>query len=106
MNKTDRAKQFLPFDSLKGLQEELRKREERRTRQPKRLLSEERKEEISSTLLRLTKGAKIRIAFFLDGHYPEIEGEVSELNFPLKYLMLGNEKIFFDDIFFLTALSR
>ena len=92
MNKTDRAKQFLPFDSLKGLQEELRKREELRTRQPKRLLSEERKEE------------KIRITFFLDGHYPEIEGEVSELNFPLKYLVLGNEKIFFDDIYSLAIL--
>ena len=32
MNKADRAAQFQPFDALKGLQEELRAREERRTR--------------------------------------------------------------------------
>ena len=27
MNRQDRAKQFMPFDALKGLQEELRKKE-------------------------------------------------------------------------------
>ena len=44
MNKADRAAQFQPFDALKGLQEELRAREERRTRVAKKELSEEQME--------------------------------------------------------------
>ena len=36
MNRVDRAKQFQAFDALKGLQEELRAREERRTRVAKK----------------------------------------------------------------------
>ena len=43
---SDRARQFLPFDALKGLQEELRIREERRTRIEKKALSEEQIERI------------------------------------------------------------
>ena len=41
MNKADRAAQFQPFDALKGLQEELRMREERRNRVAKKEVSEE-----------------------------------------------------------------
>ena len=41
MNRQDRAKQFMPFDALKGLQEALRVREERRSRIEKKSLSED-----------------------------------------------------------------
>lgn len=50
MNRANRAAQFQPFDALKGLQEELRMREERRNRVAKKEVSDEKAEEISKEL--------------------------------------------------------
>ena len=99
MNRADRAKQFVPFDALKGLQEELRIREERRTRIEKKALSEEQIERISKRLLKLRSGSKIAITFYSRGHYLSIEGYVSEVNSIYAYIKIGNEKVFFDDIY-------
>ena len=46
----NRAAQFLPFDALKGLSEEIQSRIEKRSRVERKELSEERKEEISAVL--------------------------------------------------------
>lgn len=51
----NRAAQFLPFDALKGLSEELQSRIEKRTRVPKHEFSDEKKEELSKTLVRVDK---------------------------------------------------
>ena len=99
MNRAERAKQFVPFDALKGLQEELRIREERRTRIEKKALSEEQIERISSRLLKLRNGSKIAITFYSRGHYLSIEGYVSEVNSIYAYIKIGNEKVFFADIY-------
>ena len=44
MNRQERAKQFMPFDALKGLKEALKAKEEKLTRVAKRELSEEQQE--------------------------------------------------------------
>ena len=49
----NRAAQFLPFDALKGLSEELQSRIEKRTRVPRHEFSDEKKEELSKTLVRV-----------------------------------------------------
>ena len=98
MNREDRAKQFIPFDALKGLQEELRIREERRTRVNKRQLCDEVIEQISAVLARVTVGSRIRVKFFSRGHYPDVEGDVTEISGIGGYLKLGDERIYFDDI--------
>ena len=41
MNREDRAKQFMALDALKGLREELKKREEQYLRERKKELTEE-----------------------------------------------------------------
>ena len=41
MNNKERAKQFMPFDALKGLKEALKEKEERRTRVDKKQITEE-----------------------------------------------------------------
>ena len=56
MNRAERAKQFLPFDALKGLQDELKIREERLTCVEKAELTEEACERLSSILATLNKG--------------------------------------------------
>ena len=99
MNRQDRAKQFMPFDALKGLQEELRIREERRTRVKKKTLSEEQIEKISRTLSRVEEDSKVDVCLYSKGHYISIEGYVSEINQIYEYIKIGNEKVFFDDIY-------
>ena len=64
MNREDRAKQFMPFDALKGLQEELRKREERRLRQNKRDLSDDQIESLTKVLNSLKRGMTVQITYY------------------------------------------
>ena len=105
MNRTERAKQFMPFDALKGLQEELRIREERRTRVKKIELSEERMDEISSTLAKVERYAKVSVQFYHNGHYLKIESEVSEINSIYRFIKLGDTKIYFDDIYSIDIIE-
>ena len=56
VNKILRAKQFLPFDALKGLQEELRKKEIEY--EEKKYLSEETLTELNDSFNQIEKGRK------------------------------------------------
>jgi len=104
MNRADRAKQFQPFDALKGLQEELRSREERRTRVVKKEISEEREEQISAELAKIYKRSDVEITFYRGGHYYSLEGTVLEKNDVYKYLLVGQERIYYTDIYELKLL--
>ena len=104
MNNQERAKQFLPFDAMKGLSEALRKKEERRTRMARRELSEEEAEVLSRALLSVHAGDRVRIEIFRSGHYLNIEGTLEEIILPYRTLKIGKEKISFDDIFSLRIL--
>ena len=99
MNKANRAAQFQPFDALKGLQEELRMREERRNRVAKKEVSEEKAEVISEELLKMRKGSKVRIVFYRDGRYYGLKGSVLAKNDVYRYLVIGDEKIAYNDIY-------
>lgn len=104
MGKVDRAAQFQPFDALKGLQEELRAREERRTRVEKKEITEERAESISIQLIKIYKRSDVEIVFYRGGHYYNLQGSVVDKNDIYKYLVIGQEKIFYDDIYDLKLL--
>ena len=99
MNRQERAKQFMAFDALKGLQEELRIREERRTRVQKKHLTEEQTDRISSVLIKTHKGSKIGITFYSNGHYLSLDGYISDINEIYRYIKIGNEKVYFEDIY-------
>ena len=99
MNRANRAAQFQPFDALKGLQEELRMREERRNRVAKKEVSDEKAEEISRELIKVEKGSNVEIVFYRNGRYYELMGDVFVKNDTYKYLMIGEERIAYDDIY-------
>ena len=99
MNNVERAKQFLAFDALSGLQQALREREIRHSRVEKIEISEDKGIEISNALNKLSKGNLVKVTFYLDGHYYELTDIVTKLQIPYKYLFLGNVKISFDDIY-------
>ena len=104
MDNKDRAKQFMPFDAMKGLTEALRLREEQRARVPRKQLSEDMIESISRTLSAVRPGTAVRVCFYLDGHYVDLEGWVSNINKVENYLILGTGRIYFDDILRITLI--
>lgn len=99
MTRENRAKQFMPFDAMKGLAEALRDREERHSRIPKHDISEEAQEHISQVLLHVEKGSKVFLEYYSNFHDVEKEGIVSDMNRDLHFFRVDEEKILFDDLY-------
>ena len=97
----ERAKQFLPFDSLKGFKAEIRKRE--KIIVSKKRLSEETARELSYKINQIKKGMMIKIIYYHDGEYIEIEGLVSKIDRDSKTLIVVKEKIGFKEIYSITG---
>lgn len=99
MTREQRAKQFMPFDAMKGLKEALMVREERHNRVEKRELSEDTIEHISTMLGRLELGMEATIVHYRAYHDVVSIGRVKAMDFVFKYLLLDAEKIYFDNIY-------
>ena len=111
MTRENRAKQFMPFDAMKGLAEALKDREEKHSRVPKHGISEEDAEQISETLIRIEKGSKVFIEFYSSFHDCEAEGMITEINRPYRFFRIrriGNpdeEKICFEDLYNIRVIG-
>lgn len=105
MTRQDRAKQFAPFDALKGLQDALRMKEYQHERIEKGDLSEEKIEEISKTLLQITKEDRVRVVYFENGHYFNITAK-AKVDYSNQILEIGLLKIRIDDIFELEIVQN
>ena len=68
----NRAAQFLPFDALKGLSEELQSRIDQRSKMERIELCEEQQQVISDELNKVQVGSSKRINFFMNGHYIKV----------------------------------
>ena len=101
--KLDRAKIFLPFDALKGLREALREKE--RILVDKKILSIEEKEKISKKLIQIKKGMIIKVVYFENNEYIELEGMVSNIDFVYKKLIIVKKEIYFTDILKITSID-
>ena len=98
MSANDRARQFLPFDALKGLREALRLKEYEHERIAKRDIDEDRIKKISNTLSSIVKGDYVYITYYHDGHYLHDEGNV-KIDYNKYLLKIGDNIIKFDDIY-------
>lgn len=99
MTREERAKQFMPFDAMKGLKEALAKKEEQRTRVEKRELSEDAIEEISKILQRAAVGMEAEIIHYRASHEVVSKGNITAIDITFKFLRLNAEKIYFDNIY-------
>lgn len=99
--KLERAKIFLPFDALKGFQEALREKE--KILVEKKILSIGEKEKISKKLIQVKKGMIIKVVYFENNEYIELEGMVSLINFTYKKLKIVKKEIYFNDILEITS---
>lgn len=97
MDRENRAKQFMPFDALKGLRAALAEKE--RVIVGKRELSEEKKEELDRKLKRIEKQDIIIVEYFDNDEYVRVKGMVSGLDLSGRILKIVNQKISFDTIF-------
>ncbi|MGN0650582.1 MAG: YolD-like family protein [Oscillospiraceae bacterium] len=92
----DRAKQFMPFASLKGYYEMTRRREH--IREPRRELSEDSAEELNRKLCAVQQGQMLTVTYYRADHYEDITGMVSEFNTAFRRLTIVKTVIPFDDI--------
>lgn len=106
MRREDRAKQFMPFDAMKGLKEALRDREERHSRVEKREISEDARNRNDRCLQRLERGMTVSVLCYHSFHEVTKEGRVTEINYHAGYLMLGDLKIYFDDIYQIQIIDH
>lgn len=96
MDRENRAKQFMPFDALKGLREALAEKE--RIIVPKHDLSEEQKEEINLKLSQVRKKDVITVEFFKNIEYVQLTGIVEQVDDINRKLVVVNTNIPFEDI--------
>lgn len=96
MNRADRAKQFMPFDALKGFREALLEKE--RAIVPRKVLPEEHTEELNRKFSRIQKKDIITVEYFHEGAYLQITGMVSQIDETSRMIKIVNTKISFEDI--------
>lgn len=96
MDRKSRAKQFMPFDALKGFREAVAEKE--RIMVPKRDLSEEMKEELDWKLRQIQKEDIITVEYFKDREYVQVTGVVTRIDEAGRTLEISNIRIAFADI--------
>ena len=98
MSAAMRAKQFMPFKALAGLDEALAERE--KIIVPKKELSEEMVEELNQKLCNLEKGQLVTVVYYgvYEKNYKQLTGPVEKVDSFWKSIQLGNVEIHFTEI--------
>ena len=96
MNRRDRAKQFLPFNSLRGYYDLIKEKE--RIITPKRELSDYDIELLNEKLKQIEKNMIIKVTYYDIDSYKTINGIVSKIDFNGNSLMIVKTLISFNDI--------
>ena len=89
MSKADRAKLFVPFDALKGLQEILREKE--KEVEERKELSEESLMKLQEELNRVEIGNSIFIKYYKNKKYIDITGILTKINFVKKKIIINED---------------
>ncbi len=97
MSLNDRARQFLPFDALKGLRDAIKIKEYEHERISKGDLSEDMINKISDIFMNYERKNTYKVKYFIDGRYEYIEGQM-KLNPTNRFIIINDIKISFDDI--------
>ncbi len=101
MDRASRAKQFMPFDALKGFREALAQKE--RAIEPKKELSEERKAQLDGILRQMHRRDTVTAEYFRDGEYVQVTGEFLGMDKIRRELKIAGLGIPIDDISDLRA---
>ena len=93
-----RAKQFAPFDALKGLKEAIAEKE--RVPTPQRILAEDALADLNQTLSQLHRGTIVTVVYYCVylQEYHQITGAVVKVDTYWSLLQVGNISIDFSEI--------
>lgn len=91
MDNSKRARQFLPFNGLKGYGELLAEAKEEE--EEERPLSEDRAQKLDALLGRMKKGDFLRITFYGAGRYRTLEGPLEAIDIPFRFLRIEGKNI-------------
>jgi len=95
--KASRAKQFLPFASLKGYYDEIRERQ--RVIEVRRDRTDEENIRLSYQMNQIKKGMMIKVTHYVKDAYETTEGLVTYIDPVFHSLTIVKTKIDMDDIF-------
>ena len=100
--KADRAKQFLPFDALKGLQAALREKEQEAENEDRKELSEEMYGELEIEFNKLEIGNVAKIIHYKNKRYITTIGYITGIDYNKNKVQIDGENINSTDILEIT----
>ena len=95
-SRQDRARQFMPFASLRGYYDIIR--EQAKNKEPKRDLAEDELTLINEKLNQIKKGMMLTVIYYNVDSYEKITGIVSNFDKVFQTLTIVKTKIPFDNI--------
>ncbi len=99
MTLEQRAKIFLPFAAVKGLDEALERKREERLMEERIILGEDGEREVDHALNEIKKDDCVKITYYDSGRYHDIEGKVLKKDEKKSCIILENSLvIYFLDI--------
>lgn len=101
--KSDRAKIFAPFSTLRGLDEAYRQKE--KVIIPRAILEKDREQEIDLKLRSIRKGSYVEVVYYTEDGYKKIKGNVGNISEKNHTLTLSIP-IDFGDIYNIDICTR
>ena len=86
----------MPFASLKGYYDLILAQEG--GHKVRRQVDDETAAKISDKLNRIKKGSSIKVEYYENGNYITEKGKVNRIDYSYKFLVVNEQKIWFDDI--------
>ncbi len=101
--KSDRAKQFMPFAALTGFYDLVEEREH--IAEIRRERSDEENRILNERILSLKKGMLAKIKYYSDYSYKTVEGRILQTDFIFRNLTVNKTRILFDDIYEIEIIN-
>ena len=95
---SQRAKQFAPFDALKGFNEAIFEVRDRKEEVEKIILSQEQLEDMNRVITSLKKGDRIKIRYYHHGRYIRLSGYYQTVDEIDRVLIFNGQRIRLGDI--------
>ena len=98
MPASQRAKQFMPFAAVKGLEKAILEQEQTIQRTERIEIGEERVQAINQALNHLEKGKHISVKVYSNGLYRTVQGEVEQIDLAKRAMRVSGTFVPFESI--------
>lgn len=96
MTRASRAKQFLPFDALKGFQEALSEKQIKYD--DKKELTEDSYIRLQEEWNKIDKDSVVKVKYYKNKRYIELQGKITNIDYIKKKIRINDENIRICDI--------